>query len=146
MRLKKPNNFVNNEGNMSSNYTFTGKIVHGEHAGRTLGFPSANFDTSPKKGELKLGVHLCQTILNGQHYYGLAYFGPRYVHGEFKNSFEVYLYDFSGSLYDQNLTVEILDFIREPQKMSTLDDVKTQLTKDKAAGLELIHTLATPEV
>ncbi len=85
-------------------FTFSGKIVHGERVGRTIGFPTANFDHVPNEEDLDNGVHVGFCRINKQKYYCLSYFGPRFLFGEVKNRFEVYIYDFTGQLYDKTLS------------------------------------------
>ncbi len=121
--------------------SFSGTVIQGEQVGRTMGFPSANFAQSPADGSMDPGVYLCSTQLSGQTYYGLAYYGPRFVHGEYQNTFEVFFYDFSGNLYGQKITVNLHDFIRRPIKFESLEDVKHQLEKDKKVGLKIIKTI-----
>lgn len=122
-------------------HTVTGKVIHGEKVGRTIGFPTANLDTKLTEAELKPGVYLAQVFTNNDQsttYHGLAYFGPRYIFGELTNSFEVYLYDFTGDLYDQILTVILIDYLREPLNLNTIEKLQTQLETDKAEGLKLL--------
>jgi riboflavin kinase/FMN adenylyltransferase len=46
--------------------------------------------------------------------------------------------DFEGDLYDQQLQVELLDFIRDEQKFDSLDALKNQLEKDKEWAVQAI--------
>jgi FAD synthase len=52
--------------------------------------------------------------------------GPR----EAISLFEAHLFDFSGDLYDQTLTIEILGTIRDNQRFGSLDELKIQIQKD----------------
>jgi riboflavin kinase/FMN adenylyltransferase len=123
--------------------TIIGNVIHGEKVGRTIGFPTANLDVKLTETDLTPGVYLCKITLVTNNlqpatYNGLAYFGPRYIFDQQVNSFEVYLYNFSGDLYDQKVHVELTTFIREPMNLNTVEKLKEQLEKDKQFGLELI--------
>ena len=41
-----------------------------------------------------------------------------------------HLIDFSNFIYEQNIRVEFLSFLREKKKFSSLNELKGQLTKD----------------
>jgi riboflavin kinase / FMN adenylyltransferase len=119
----------------------SGMIIHGDKVGRTIGFPTANFDTKDFPAEVALGVYVVRSMIDKKPFFGLAYFGPRYVHGQQQNSFEVFYYDFDGDLYDKELKAELLAYVRPPLKLENLDEVKTQLEKDKAAAAKILSLL-----
>ena len=53
-------------------------------------------------------------------------------------SVEVFFFDFDKSLYDQSLTIEVLDRIRDEQKFSGLAALKVQLEQDRLEALAKI--------
>ena len=55
-----------------------------------------------------------------------------------KRSYEVHFFDFEKDLYEQSVTVELLEQIRKEQSFSTLDELKKQLTLDKVHCQNLI--------
>lgn len=118
-------------------------VIHGEKVGRTIGFPTANLALQLNESHLKPGVYLSQSWLEdqGHRYYSLTYFGPRYIFGEKVNSFETYIYDFDQEIYGQTLHVELLSFMRKPQKVQGLDELKKLLEQDKKNGKKLINDL-----
>ena len=116
----------------------TGLVIDGDKFGRTIGFPTANFKLAAPLNDLKPGVYLCKGDIRGKTHFGLAYYGPRYIHGELNNSFEVYYYDFTGDLYREQLTIELLQYMRAPEKFTTAEDLATQLQEDKIGGQKLI--------
>ena len=110
----------------------SGRVVEGEKAGRTIGFPTANLKLNQKL-KIKPGVYAAVCALSGQNYLGLAYYGKRYIFGDKVNSFEVYLLNFKQNIYGKKLTVKLTDFIRSPKRLTTLSAVKKALTKDLQA-------------
>lgn len=129
--------------------TFSGTIIPGEKVGRTIGFPTANVDVKIDPSTLEAGVYLAKCrFLSGsrpellaQPFYGLAYFGQRHVFNELEYVFEVYLYDFSQEIYGLELAVELLQFMRAPFKLSSINELEAQLQKDKENGQEIIAKL-----
>lgn len=118
---------------LSYNYTLSGKIVEGYRVGRTIGFPTANirswerFKVVPELGVYAVLVHIRDII-----YEGMLYIGTRpTLHDDPEISVEVNIFDFSGDLYNQSLTVEFIDFIRADRKFDAMEELVTQIHKDK---------------
>ncbi len=116
----------------------SGKVILGEKVGRTIGFPTANLKVKLKPDNLKTGVYLATATIKRKKYFGLAYFEPRYIFGETRNNFEIFIYDFNKNIYGENLKVELIHFLRKPIKIKTTHQLKRQLTVDKKKGLELL--------
>ena len=104
-------------------------MVKGEAVGRTIGFPTANLRLTAKP-RCRQGVYVALVTIEQQKYLGLAYFGPRYIFGEKQDSFEVYIFNFKQDIYGQALKVELLKFLRVPQRVSGLEKLKVLLTQD----------------
>lgn len=121
-------------------FKFTGKVIPGEKTGRKIGFPTANLDHVPSESFLKPGVYsgTCDIYQERQIKHRqlkcLIYFGPRYIFGQKQNNFEVYIYNFNQDIYDFTLEVTLAKFMRAPQKITDLAELKTQLEKDRARG------------
>jgi riboflavin kinase/FMN adenylyltransferase len=62
------------------------------------------------------------------------------VNGE-NLSIEVHFLDFDTDLYDNKITISILDRIREEQKFESVALLKLQLEKDKTKALSYIKAL-----
>ena len=123
---------------LSYNYTLSGKIVEGYQVGRTIGFPTANirswerFKVVPKLGVYAVLVHVRDIV-----YQGMLYIGKRpTLHDDPQVSVEVNIFDFEGDLYNQSLTVEFIDFIREDSKFDTMEKLVKQIHQDKMSVLK----------
>lgn len=120
-------------------YTLNGQVQKGQQLGRTLGFPTANLAVAESYKLIpKNGVYLVQSILNQKRVFGLMNIGIRPTVDGKTQTIEVFYLDFEGDLYDQNLQVELLDFIRDEQKFDSLNVLKIQLEKDKAWAIQAI--------
>jgi riboflavin kinase/FMN adenylyltransferase len=115
-------------------FQINGKIIKGQQIGRKIGFPTANLSID---NDLKLlpknGAYVVRcTMENGGVYYGMLNIGVRPTISNHEGlSIEVHLLDFEGDLYGQHLQVELLDFLREEKKFSTLEELTIQLTADE---------------
>ena len=113
-----------------------GKVVQGEALGRQLGFPTANLDV---ESEIKLipktGVYAVNVLLSdGLIYEGMMNIGERpTVNNESKTSIEVNLFDFTGDLYNEQITVQLLSRFRDEIRFDSIGELKEQLNKDENA-------------
>ena len=122
-------------------FQLNGVVAHGDKKGRTIGFPTANLkieDTTkliPGNGVYAVKVHH-----NENSYKGMMNVGVKPTIGENKGiSVEVNIFDFEGELYDENLKIELMDFIRDEKKFASLEDLKQQLRKDRVDALRLME-------
>jgi riboflavin kinase/FMN adenylyltransferase len=124
------------------NYCFSGEVVKGKQLGRTIGFPTANIHIlEDYKLIPKNGVYVVKCYHNNSSYFGMMNIGNRpTVNGE-SQTIEVNLFDFDKEIYTENLTVEILKFVRNEQKFGSLDALKEQIKKDKKTALNHINSL-----
>ena len=124
------------------NYFFSGNVSQGKQLGRTIGFPTANIEIEEKYKLIpKIGVYTVKSFFNNQEIFGMMNIGNRpTVNGE-NQTIEVNFFNFDENLYDQKLTITILERIRDEQKFASLDDLKLQLKQDQTASLEFISTL-----
>lgn len=122
---------------LSYRYTLSGKIVEGYRVGRTIGFPTANICSWERyKVVPQLGVYAVLVHIRDIMYEGMLYIGTRpTLHDDPEVSVEVNIFNFSGDLYNQSLTVEFIDFIRADRKFDTMDELVAQIHKDKSLVL-----------
>ncbi|PWE30306.1 bifunctional riboflavin kinase/FMN adenylyltransferase [Pararhodobacter marinus] len=110
-----------------------GAVVHGEKRGRALGYPTANMAVD-RLHLPKLGVYAVKVaILGGPQrgfYDGVASLGVRPMFGENTPNFEVHLFDFAGDLYDQHLSVALVEYLRPEMKFDGLPALIDQMDHD----------------
>ncbi len=113
-------------------FTFSGTVVKGNQLGRTIGFPTANIDVkSPYKLVPKLGVYAVWITIGGKKYQGMMNRGTRPTVSQTGNvTIEVHVLDFQDDIYDQQVTVELVAFLRPEQAFDGLDALKKQLKRD----------------
>ncbi|CAM3653294.1 bifunctional riboflavin kinase/FAD synthetase [Flavobacterium chungbukense] len=138
-----------NDGNMALaneylgyDYFLNGTIVKGKQLGRTIGFPTANIHIEEDYKLIpKIGVYVVKAVVNKETVFGMMNIGfnPT-VNGE-KQTIEVHLFDFDKDIYNQNIEVSLLHYIREEQKFSSVDALKEQLNNDKKVAVNYINLL-----
>ncbi|MDR2383466.1 MAG: riboflavin biosynthesis protein RibF [Prevotellaceae bacterium] len=114
-------------------YTLTGVVVHGKKLGRTIGFPTANIELKSLKLIPHDGVYAVRIDLTGrQNLKGMLYIGKKSsVDNSGKTAIEVHIFDFDDDIYGQEISVSFERFVRNEIKFNSIDEMKTQLTKDR---------------
>lgn len=124
---------------LGSCYRFSGIVIHGEKVGEFLGFPTANLElTDEHKLVPSEGIYAVRINIESNEYEGMMYIGKKpTLHEENDNSIEVNIFNFKDSLYDKEIQVEIVDFVREDKKFDSLEELKAGIAADKVK-VELI--------
>lgn len=117
---------------LGRSYSFTGKVIHGDKIGRTLGFPTANLEVEKYKLIPGNGVYVVKVHLRKETFKGLLSIGtrPTVTNSQEKRT-EVYLLDFERNIYDEILLVELLHKIRDDQKFDSMEELIEQMNQDK---------------
>ncbi len=122
------------------NYPFQGKVIEGDKRGRQLGFPTANIDFPKEKITPKIGVYLVKVIIDEKEYFGVMNIGHKPTFNNEKNlSFEIHIFDFNQDIYNKTLTTEILEYLREEKKFSSILELKNQITNDVKEAKKLLQ-------
>lgn len=113
-------------------YQIWQEVSHGAQLGRTIGFPTVN--QLFEEGQLvpKFGVYASETTLpDGRKFHSLTNIGikPTVKYAGLPLA-ETYLKDFSGDLYGERITVQLLRFIRPEKKFTSVKALTEQMTKD----------------
>lgn len=124
------------------NYSLTGRITKGRQLGRTIGFPTANLKL---EDDFKLvpqnGVYIVKSIINSKTVFGMMNIGFNPTVDGKLQTIEINYLDFDEDLYDQKITVSILERIRAEQKFDSIELLKEQLEKDKKTTIAYFNKL-----
>ncbi len=115
----------------------SGEVIHGDKRGRELGFPTANLRLDPSCG-LKHGIYAVRMSIKGEHHDGVASFGRRPMFDDGAPLLEVYLFDFAGDLYSQQVDVAFIGWIRQEQKFESIDHLKEAMLADAAQARDAL--------
>ena len=115
-------------------YHFSGKVIHGKKLGRTLGFPTANFEISESYKMIpQNGIYVVDSEIDGETVMGMMSIGVNPTFVNHPHTIEVNFLDWSGDLYNKTLKVRILDRIRDEQKFNSLEELVDRLKLDEQA-------------
>lgn len=126
---------------MGRPHRLSGKVVHGFHNGRGLGFPTANVgELDPQLILPHNGAYAVLAHVGGQVLQGMANIGkrPTLDNGD-QISIEVNLFDFDDDIYGQDITLEFISFLRLEFKMCGLEELRHQLTLDRDNAKRLLQ-------
>ena len=116
---------------IGSRWLVRGTVQHGDKRGRTLGFPTANIRLSPDC-RLRHGIYAVRVSIDGVVHDGVASFGRRPTFDDGAPLLEVFVFDFSGSLYDKSLDVEFCAWIRGEEKFDGIEPLIARMAIDSA--------------
>ena len=124
-KLNKANNLLNRK------WSIEGRVQKGKQLGKKIGFPTANIDIKDYvlacPGVYAVNVKISK---NSKILRGIANLGYRPTFNGKKLLLEVHLFNFSGNLYNKDLTVEFLKFIRKEKKFKNMIQLKKQIKTD----------------
>ncbi len=109
-----------------------GRVVHGEHRGRTLGFPTANLHRSPGLVLPADGVYAVRVARDGVRHSGVLNIGVRPTFGTLARTVEVHLLDGGGDLYGQWLVLEVVERLRGEQRFDGPEALRRAIAGDVA--------------
>ena len=122
------------------NYFLEGTIVGGYQVGRKIGFPTANLRVDfPNKLIPSIGVYAVRVSVNGQDYKGMLNIGHRpTINNGTDLSIEVHILDFEGDIYNQQVRIEFIGFLRPEIKFDSIDELVLQIQKDKEEAIKVL--------
>ena len=132
------NDFMLAEKLLGRPYTFSGKVVHGQHLGRTIGIPTANL-WLPKQRLPINGVYAVECSLENNEYQGIANMGLRPTVGGDSPVLEIHLFDFNDDIYSKRLRVKFIKKIRDEKKFDNLGMLKLQIQEDISIAKNILN-------
>ncbi|BAI97126.1 riboflavin biosynthesis protein [Sphingobium sp. TA15] len=111
-------------------FTIEGVVQHGDKLGRTIGFPTANIDMGHYLRPA-YGIYAVRALLpDGRVLDGAANLGVRPSIDPPKELLEPHFFDFSESLYDQRIEVQLIHYLRPEAKLDGLDALMAAIARD----------------
>lgn len=124
-------------------YFFSGKVILGNQLGRTLGFPTANLLIEDEQKLIPAnGVYAVEVVLKGREktYKGMMNIGLRPTVDGSTRMIEVNIFDFDEMIYGSSLKVILVKHLRSEVKFNGLDELKSQLAKDKENAMAIFKS------
>ncbi|NIH11776.1 MAG: bifunctional riboflavin kinase/FAD synthetase [Serratia symbiotica] len=111
-------------------YSISGRAVHGDELGRTIGFPTANLPLKRLVAPVK-GVYAVEVYgLGPDPLPGVANIGTRPTLDGVCQQLEVHLLDVTMDLYGRHIDVVLRMKMRNEQRFASLDALKQQIADD----------------
>ncbi len=112
-------------------YELTGIVEGGDKLGRTLGYPTANLKVPEHKLIPSDGVYAGIAIVKGKPHASAISIGTRpTVIESGARKIEAYILDFDKDIYQENITLKFLSYIRPQIKFNSEDELKKQMAVD----------------
>ena len=122
-------------------FTLSGTVMAGKKLGRKIGFPTANVDIeNQNKLVPRNGVYAVYVTLHGNPapYKGMLNIGNVPSIPDKDWTVEVHIFDFDREIYGERIHIDFIQRLRSEQKFENLDDLSTQLSRDKIVAQELL--------
>ena len=119
-------------------YTVSGRVVHGEHVGTQMGFPTANL--VPDCATQLLPAPGVYAVRVGS-YGGMMNIGTRPTFDGNHQTLEVNIFDFDGNLYGSQISVSFVERLRDEQHFDSPEALAQQLQIDSQQAKEAIRYL-----
>jgi riboflavin kinase/FMN adenylyltransferase len=120
-------------------YPLTGKVVYGNKIGRTLGFPTANLRPEDSDKIIPpMGVYAGWVKHRGSWYKSMINIGIRPTLDLENVTIEAHIFDFSGNIYGQEISIHFQSRIRDEMRFPSMEVLKKQLHKDQKTALQLL--------
>ena len=117
-------------------YQYEATVVHGNQIGRTIGYPTANLQSTSIDTLIPgVGVYAASIIIDGQTYYGMLSIGYRPTIGaNLQMSTEINIFDFQQDIYGQTVTIIYHHYIRGEEKFDSLEALTSKIAEDEIAA------------
>lgn len=118
---------------LGKNFAVEAIVNEGKKLARTLGFPTINLKVKPHIIRPKFGVYKSQIFIPflNQTFAAITNFGIKpTIDDSAEPIFESHILNFDQNLYGKKVRIELIDFIREEKKFSSITELKKQIERD----------------
>ena len=124
-------------------FSYIGKVVHGQQVGHKMGYPTANIEIAD---EFKLiehqGVYATFAVIDGKLYPAMTYIGKRpTMHDDRPQSIETHIIGYDKDLYDKEIKIRFVDFVRDDKKFDNFEALKQQIEIDKKTIINILNQI-----
>jgi riboflavin kinase/FMN adenylyltransferase len=111
-------------------FSLTGLVASGVERGHILGFPTANIQLEPDQALPEDGVYATLAHIGGKVHQSVTNIGVKPTFGKGARTVEVHILGFTGDLYGQKLTIELVERLRAEMKFAGPEELAAQIKKD----------------
>jgi riboflavin kinase/FMN adenylyltransferase len=126
---------------LGHDFTLAGQVVHGEHVGESLGFPTANINIAENYKLIPAdGIYAVKVSIDNRLHEGMLYIGKRPAFNGSTLSVEVNIFDFKENIYEKKIIVFFKAFIRGDQHFENMGLLKQKMTEDKIKATKILSS------
>lgn len=115
-------------------FTFENTVIEGDkRGGKIIGFPTINQHLPEGLVVPKFGVYETRTFVDDKEYKSFTNIGMRPTWQVDMPLCETHIFNFDGNLYGRVIRVELVRYLREEKKFSSIDEIRAQLEYDKSS-------------
>ena len=116
---------------LSREWQIISAVKKGRQIGKKIGFPTCNMNIEPYV-IAKPGVYAVKIkrLNSNKTLKGIANLGIRPTFNQKKILLEVHIFNFSGNLYNKELIIDFVYFIRKEKKFKSINQLKKQISSD----------------
>ena len=124
-------------------FSYTGKVIHGQQVGHSIGYPTANIDVAEEFQLIeKQGVYATFAEIEGKSYPAMTYIGKRpTLHDNRPQSIETHIINYDKDIYGKEIKLRFVDFVREDIKFDDTESLKNQIDKDKLNIINILNSI-----
>ena len=122
-------------------FSYIGKVVHGQQVGHKMGYPTANIEVAEEFQLIeKQGVYATFAEIDGKSYPAMTYIGKRPTMEDNRpQSIETHIISFDGTLYDKEIKIRFVDFVRDDKKFDNFEALKRQIGIDEQQIINILN-------
>jgi riboflavin kinase/FMN adenylyltransferase len=121
------------------NFSLRSHVVAGAGRGVWMGFPTANLNINPEHALPADGVYATWAIIDDETFLSMTNIGTNPTFGDKKRMIEVYIIDYRGNLYGQELQIEFVERLREERRFDSVEELKKQMAEDVKRGVAILR-------
>lgn len=121
-------------------FQLNGEVVHGKKLGRELGYPTANLYI-PENYKLipANGIYAVKSSVKGRFLNGMLNIGTRPTIEEGGGiSIETHLFDFDEDIYGEEMSIQLIQRIRDEKKFANVGELIVEMGKDQDRVLNVL--------
>lgn len=122
-------------------YELVGRVVEGDHRGRTIGFPTANIAIPEGRAIPANGVYAAWASIDAIDQAAVVNIGTRPTFGPSERIVEAHVLEFDGDLYGREVPVSFVRRLRAEKRFDSVALLVRQIHNDVATARELLAQL-----
>ena len=126
---------------LGRHFVLVGKVAHGDHRGRELGFPTANLEVPADMAVPGNGIYATFAHVDGKRHMAATSIGTRPTFDGVGRTIEAFLLDFDSDLYNRPIHLQFIQRLRDELKFDDVEALLVQMNKDVQQTREILQAL-----